>query len=114
MNKASTHGSKKTDRAEVDALFGLMCFREIPGVNLHITDRIFSNDSHFTFAVITSKNHFRFLKGHICFDNPQERTKSWKQIDLQLLERSEKSSIQVFQNMLHHRNIFQLMRHYTQ
>ena len=38
----------------------------------------------------------------------------WKQIDSQLLERSGKSSIQFFQSMLHHRNIFNLIGHYTQ
>ena len=37
-----------------------------------------------------------------------------KQIDFQLLERSGKSSTHIFQSMLHHRNIFQLMIHYTQ
>ena len=39
-----------------------------------MTDRIFSNDTHFVFGAIMSKNLFKFLKGHICFDNPQERT----------------------------------------
>ena len=55
-----------------------MYFREILGVNLHITDRLFSNDSYFVFGPIVSKNRFRFLKGHICFDNPQERTQLWE------------------------------------
>ena len=65
---------KKTDRVEIDALFGLMYFRGTLGVNLHMTYRLFSNDSHFVFGTIMSKNHFRFLKGHSCVDNPQERT----------------------------------------
>ena len=56
---------QKTDRVKIDALFGLMYFRGILGVNLHMTDRL---------GAIMSKNRFRFLKGHICFDNPQERT----------------------------------------
>ena len=43
-----------------------------------MTDRLFSNDSHFVFGAIMSKNRFRFLKGHICFDNPQERTQLWE------------------------------------
>ena len=43
-----------------------------------MTDRLFSNDSHFVFGEIMSKNRFRFLKGHICFDNPQERTQLWE------------------------------------
>ena len=32
---------KKTDRVEIDALFGLMYFRGIVGVNLYMTDRLF-------------------------------------------------------------------------
>ena len=69
---------KKTGRVEIDALFGLMYFRGILGVNLHMTDRLFSNDSHFVFGAIMSKNRFRFLKGHICFDDPQESTRLWE------------------------------------
>ena len=46
------HKKQKTDRVEIDALFGLMYFREILGVNLRTTDRIFSNDSHFVFGAI--------------------------------------------------------------
>ena len=65
---------KKTDRVEIDALFGLMYFRGILGVNLHITDRLFSSDIYFIFGTIMSKNRFRFLKVHICFDNLQKRT----------------------------------------
>ena len=55
-----------------------MHFRGILVVNLLMTDRLFSNDSHFVFGAIMSKNRFRFLKGHICFDNPQERTQLWE------------------------------------
>ena len=69
---------KETDRVEIDALFELMYFRGILGVNLRMTDRIFSSDSHFVFGVTMSKNRFRFLKGHICFDNPQEGTELWE------------------------------------
>ena len=65
---------KKTDRVEIDALFGLMYFGGILGVNLHMTDRLSSNDSRFVFGAIMSKNRFRFLRVHICFDNSQERT----------------------------------------
>ena len=32
---------KKTDRVEIDALFGLIYFRGILGANLHMTDRLF-------------------------------------------------------------------------
>ena len=77
IKQASTYGSKK-DRVEIDALFGLMYFRGILGVNLHMTDTLFSNDSRFVFGAIMSKNRFRFFKGHICFDNPQGRTQLWE------------------------------------
>ena len=69
---------QKTGRVEIRALFGLMYFRRTLGVNLHMTDRLFSNDSHFVFGAIMSKNRFRFLKGHICFDNAQESTQLWE------------------------------------
>ena len=64
---------KKTDRVKTNALFGLIYFRGILAINLHMTDRLFLNDSHFVFRAIMSKNHFRFPKRHICLNNPQER-----------------------------------------
>ena len=36
------------------------------------------NGSHFVFGAIMSKSRFRFLKGHICFNNSQERTQLWE------------------------------------
>ena len=69
---------QKTGRVEIRALFGLMYFRRTLGVNLHMTDRLFSNDSHFVFGAIMSKSRFRFLKGHNCFDNAQESTQLWE------------------------------------
>ena len=77
MNQASTHGSKK-QRVEIDALFGLVYFKGILGVNLHMTDKLFSDGSHFAFGAIMWKKHFRFFKGHICFNNVQERTQPWE------------------------------------
>ena len=74
MNQASAREPKKPDRIETDALFELIYFRGILGVNLHMTDRLFSSDIHLVFGSIMSENCFRFLKGHICFSNPQERT----------------------------------------
>ena len=50
-----------------------MYFKGIVGVNLHTTDRLFSNDSHFIFGAIISKNRLRFFKGHISFDNPHKK-----------------------------------------
>ena len=69
---------QKTGRVEIKALFGLMYFRRILGANLHMTDRPFSNDGHLVFGAMMSKNRFRFLKGHICFDNTQESTQLWE------------------------------------
>ena len=43
-----------------------------------MTNRLFSNDSHFVFGAIMSKIRLRFLKVHICFGNPQERTHLWE------------------------------------
>ena len=63
---------KKPDRGEIDALFGLLYFRGILEVNLHMTDILFF------LGAIMLKNRFRFLKGHICFDNLQERTQLWE------------------------------------
>ena len=87
---------KKPDRVEIDALFGLMYFRGTLGVNLHMTDRLFSNDSHFGLGAIMSKNRFRFHKDHICFDNPQEKTQLWEIDRLVAVKRFGKSSIQIF------------------
>ena len=69
---------KKIDTVEIYAFFGLMYFTGILGVNLHMTDRLFSNDNDFVFGAIMSKNRFRFRKGHICFNNSQERTQLWE------------------------------------
>ena len=102
-----------SEEEEIDSNLSEECLEEVNReVNLHMTDRLFSNDSLFVFGAIMSKNRFKFLKDHICFHTSRESC--GKQIDLQLLERSGKSSIQIFQSMLHDLNIFQLMRHYTQ
>ena len=109
---------KKTDKVEIYALFGLMYFQRILGVNLHMTDKIFSNDIHFVFGAIMSKNRFisskNFSKATFVLTIHKKKRSFVKQIDSQLLERSGKSSIRIFQSILHHRNIFQLMRNYTQ
>ena len=60
---------KKTDRVEIDALFRIMYFWGILGVNLHMTDRLFSNDIHFVFGALMSKIRFRFFKVHIVSTN---------------------------------------------
>ena len=78
-----------------------------------MTDRLFLNDSHFVFDGIMPKNRFIFLKGYICFDYLQEKTLFWETERFAAVREIWESSIQIFQSMLHHRNIFQL-RHYTQ
>ena len=108
MNQASTHGSK------IDALFGLMYFRGILGVNLHMTDRLFSNDSHFIFGAIMSKNRFRFLIDHICFNDPQERTQLWETDRFAAVREIWEIFNSNLSKHVQHRNIFHLMRHYTQ
>ena len=73
INQARTHRSKNRH-----ALFGFMYFRGTLALNLHMTDRLFSNDSLFAFGAIMSKNRFIFLKSLICFNNLQERTQLWE------------------------------------
>ena len=60
------------------------------------------------------ENHFRFLKGHICFDNPQERTQLWETDRFTAVREIWEIFNSSLSNMLHHQNIFQLMRYYTQ
>ena len=43
-----------------------------------MTDRLFSNYNHFVFGAIMPKNRFTFLRGYICFDNPQVRIQCWE------------------------------------
>ena len=38
-----------------------------------MTNRLFSIDSDFVFGAIMLRIRLRFLKGHICFGNPQEK-----------------------------------------
>ena len=87
---------KKSGRVEIDALFELMYLRGILGVNLYMPDRLFSDGIHFAFGAIMSKNRFRFVKGHIFLTTHKKEHGCGKQIDPQLLERSGKSSIQIF------------------
>ena len=70
LNESSKYTQVKKNRVEIDPLFGLMYFRGIIGVILHLTERLLSYDSHFVFGATLN---FRFLKGYIYFDNPQER-----------------------------------------
>ena len=67
-------------------------FRGILGVNLHMNDGLSSNDSHFVFGAIMSKNVSDFSKATLV----STIHKKGKQIDSQQLERSGKSSMQIF------------------
>ena len=53
-------------KVEIDVLFGLLLQRNTWSKYLTVT------------GAIMSKNCFRFLKDHICLDNPQERTRLWE------------------------------------
>ena len=64
---------KKQTRVEIDALFELIYFSGILGVNLNMTDRLFSNDSHFVFGAIMSKKSFRFLKRRHFYRQPTRK-----------------------------------------
>ena len=90
-----------------------MYFRGILGVNLHMTDRLFSDGSHFVFGAIVS-NVSDFSKTTFVSTIHKKENSCGKQINSKLFERSGKSSIKIFQDMLHHQNILQLMRHYYQ
>ena len=68
---------RPADKAELEALFGLMYFRGLLGVNLLGTEKLFSNESHYVFGAIMSKNRFKFLKSHLLFDDPEERKTLW-------------------------------------
>ena len=63
---------KVTNIIELDALFRLMYFRGLLGVNIQLIDRLFLQDSHFIFSSNMSKNYFQFLRGHLCFENKVE------------------------------------------
>ena len=54
---------KVTDNIEFDALSKLMCLTRLLRVNPHLTDRLFSGDSHFMFSSIKSKTCCKFLEG---------------------------------------------------
>ena len=58
---------KGTNKTELNAHFGVMYFRSLLGVNLYLTDRLFSPNSHFFFSSIMSKNCFRFLRSQYSF-----------------------------------------------
>ena len=87
--------SQKTDGVEIDALFGLMYFRAILGVNLHMTDRLFSDGSHFVFGAIMS-NVPDFSKTTFASTTHKKEHSCGKQINSQLFERSENLQIKYF------------------
>ena len=63
---------QKTDRVEINALFGLMYIRGVLGVDLRMTDTLFSNDSHFVFGAIMSKKG-RFSQTPHLFRQPTRK-----------------------------------------
>ena len=69
---------KETYIIEINALFGLMYLRGLPGMSLQRVDYLFSdNKGHFPFGAIMSKNRFKFLLSHITFDDYSHQEKNW-------------------------------------
>lgn len=104
---------KINNKTKLDAFFGPMYFRGMFGVNLHLTDRLFSPDSHFVFSSIILKNCFRFLHpSHPCFDNAEERLELWKTDRFATMRKIWEllnSNLNV-----QHLGIYQLTNHYIQ
>ena len=46
-------------------------------MNPEKTDHLFPIDGHYSFGAIMSKNRFKFLLGHITFDNHIDRENNW-------------------------------------
>ena len=44
------------DKTELDALFDLMYFRDMLRVNLLATEKLFSNERHYAYSAVMSKN----------------------------------------------------------
>ena len=47
---------KETDHIEINALFGLMYLRGLFGMNLQKVDYLFTDERHYVFGAIMSKN----------------------------------------------------------
>ena len=90
---------KKTDRVEIDALFGLMyfrsihgvnlylmCFRGIHGINLHLTDRLFSMTVILFLVQSSQKTVSGLSKTTFALATHKKEHSCGKQIDSQLLE----------------------------
>ena len=67
----------ETDPVELRAYFGLLYARGLLGQNLHKTNLLFTEHSHFIFGATMSKNRMQFLYAHISFDTLEERTAVW-------------------------------------
>ena len=64
---------KETDRIQINAFFGLMYLTGLLGMNLQKVDYLFADEGHYAFGAIMSKNRFKFVLGHITFDNRIDR-----------------------------------------
>ena len=64
---------KETDHIEINALSWLMYLIGFLGMNPEKTDHLFPIDGHYSFGAIMSKNRFKFLLGHVTFDNHIDR-----------------------------------------
>ena len=67
----------ETNPVELQAYFGLLYARGLLGQNVHKTNLLFTEHSHFIFGATMSKNRMQFLYAHISFDTLEERTAVW-------------------------------------
>ena len=69
-----------TSSEKVYALFGLMYFQGLLGLNMQSVDRLFFEEyGYAVFGATMSCKQFQFLPGHLSFDDPTTRRTCWKQ-----------------------------------
>ena len=68
-----------TNELEFEAFIGLLYYRGLYGLNNHSTEILFSNKHGLpVFGACMSRNRFKFLMAHICFDQYSEREARWQ------------------------------------
>ena len=85
INSKYTYMSQ-TDNVEMYALFGLMYFRGLLGLNNHRYSILFSEKAGpAVFGATMSRDRFKFLVSNIMFDDQNEREMNWPQDTLTCL-----------------------------
>ena len=70
---------KETDKSEIRAFIGLLCMRELLGLNHHDVDLLFSKHAGpDVFGATLSQQRMKFLLVNITFDDPDERAQCWR------------------------------------